>query len=306
MSEKSSNFAVEMSRVSVIMPLYNKAPYVEKALRSVVNQSYKDWEVVVVDDGSTDGSADVVQPFLGDKCHLLSQRNAGVAVARNRGVEATEGELLAFLDADDWWKPTFLEEMVRFADAYPEASLWASNYWYFKPGKTRVAVDLPTGYFSYPKAYVNNAAMPVWTGAVLMRRDAFERVVGFPASIRLGEDFLVWSAVALHDKMAFLNKPLAYYNNALPADARATCHLYPPEQHMVFHLQHLAESEQTDPDWKALCDKLRINLLPQYWLSNKYHAHAVRELKKVRTGRGRFMQNVMLELVSKLYLRVKS
>ena len=79
-----------------ILPLYNKASYVEKALRSVINQSYKDWELVVVDDGSTDGGENVVKPFLGDMRHFLSQNNVGVAVARNRGVEATKSTFLAF------------------------------------------------------------------------------------------------------------------------------------------------------------------------------------------------------------------
>ena len=264
-------------RVSVIMPLFNKAPYVKKAVESVLAQSFRDWELIVVDDGSRDGGPQVVLDLADERCHVYSQGNLGVSAARNSGVRLAKGELLAFLDADDWWDADFLKEMVAFAEAYPEAGLWASNYWYAKRGKTRVAVKQETGYFNYPECYLRNDAMPVWTGAVLLRKEAFDEVRGFPAGIKLGEDFLLWSQVALKHKLAFLDKPLAYYNNDVPAAARATRNLYPPEQHMLFHLEHL----EGRAEWKALCDKLRVNGLLEYWLSNTYHKAALKELRKV-------------------------
>lgn len=264
-------------RVSVIMPLFNKAPYVKKTVESVLVQSFLNWELIVVDDGSTDGSPQVVLDLADDRCHVYSQGNLGVSAARNSGVRLAKGELLAFLDADDWWDADFLKEMVAFAETYPEASLWACNYWYAKRGKTRVAVKQDTGYFDYPESFLRNDAMPVWTGAVLLRKDAFEQVEGFPVGIKLGEDFLLWSKVALKHKLAFMNKPLAYYNNDVPAAARATRNLYPPEQHMLFHLDHL----EGHTDWKTLCDKLRVNGLLDYWLSDKYHKAALKELRKV-------------------------
>ena len=264
-------------RVSVIMPLFNKAPYVKKAVGSVLAQSFRDWELIVVDDGSTDGGPQVVLDLADERCHAYSQGNLGVSAARNSGVRLAKGELLAFLDADDWWDTDFLKEMVTFADEYPDASLWASNYWYVKRGKTRVAVNQKTGYFNYPESYLRNDAMPVWTGAVLLRKENFEQVGGFPEGIKLGEDFLLWSKIALKYKFAFLDKPLAYYNNDVPASARATRNLYPPEQHMLFHLEHL----EGHTEWKALCDKLRVNGLLEYWLSDKYHKAALKELRKV-------------------------
>ncbi len=265
-------------KVSVIMPLYNKAPYVRKAVESVVHQSFKDWELIVVDDGSTDGSDDVAKQYLDERCRLYKQDNQGVSMARNRGVALSEGELLAFLDADDWWDESFLEEMVHFAEENPDAGLWACNYWYEKRGKTRVAVEQESGYFDYAESYLRNEAMPVWTGAVLMQRDVFDESGGFRVGIRIGEDFLLWSSVAMRYRFAFLNKVLAYYNNDVPASARATRNLYSPEQHMLFHLGHLDDSSAT---WKALCDKLRVNGLLNYWLSEEYHEKAEHELRKV-------------------------
>ena len=101
-------------RFSVIIPLYNKAPYVNKALESVLSQTFRDFELIVVDDGSTDESLAIAQSVL-DKCdlphRLIHQDNTGVSTARNNGVAVAQGDFVCFLDADDWWAPTFLERM---------------------------------------------------------------------------------------------------------------------------------------------------------------------------------------------------
>ena len=284
-------------RFSIIVPLYNKAIYVRKALDSVASQTYKEWELIIVDDGSTDNSLTMVQEYIEsermselvkERIIILSQKNAGVAAARNRGVAASHGECVCFLDADDWWEPTFLEEMDRLIAEYPDAGLYASNYIYYKPGKTHVALSLPRGYMDYPKAYYEGDAMPVWTGATCMPRKVFDEMGGFPVGIKLGEDFLLWAKTALHYPMAFSEKPLAYYNNDVPASLRATRNLHAPEYHMLFNLGSIereigqsAISNQQSVIWKQLLDKLRASGLMDYWLSNEYHNAAASELAKV-------------------------
>ena len=106
------DFAEMKCRFSVIVPLYNKAPYVCKALESVCAQTYRDFEIVVVNDGSTDGSEVLAKQILNEKSNgipykIINQSNAGVAAARNNGVAASCGEYVVFLDADDWWSPDF-------------------------------------------------------------------------------------------------------------------------------------------------------------------------------------------------------
>lgn len=273
---------------SIIIPLYNKAPYIRKALESVLVQTYANYECIVMDDGSTDGSAEVVQCTMhnaectmGEKIRLLSQPNAGVAVARNNAVRAASGEYICFLDADDWWEPTFLEEMTHLIQVYPKAGLYATNYIYYKTGKTHVALDMPTGYIDYPKAYLQSTAMPVWTGAVAMPRRVFLEMGGFPAGVRLGEDFLLWARTAMHYPVAFLNRPLAYYNNEVPTSLRATRHLHAPEYHMTFLLETIAPEASLSTEWKRLFDHLRVNSLLDYWLSPQYHDAAKAELGKV-------------------------
>ena len=232
-------------KFSVIIPLYNKAPYIRKALESVFAQTYTDYELIIVDDGSTDGSAEIAEAFLQDLAsrlsplafRLLKQKNAGVSAARNNGFSVSSAEYIAFLDADDWWEPTYLERMAQLINDYPDAGLYACNYIYYKPGKTHVTLNIPTGYINYPKAYYESDAMPVWTGAAMIPRQVYAEMGGFPLGIKLGEDFLLWSKISLHYPVAFLNEPLAWYNNDVPATLRATRNLHKPEHHMLFRLE---------------------------------------------------------------------
>ncbi len=305
-------------KFSVIIPLYNKAPYVRKALESVFAQTYTDYELIVVDDGSTDDSAEIAEevlqeaaphrPIASSPHRLLKQTNAGVSAARNTGVAASTGDYVAFLDADDWWDPTYLERMAQLIEDYPDAGLYASNYYYHKDGINIIKVDIPTGYFNYPVEYYKNFAMPVWTGATMIPRKVYDEIGGFPQGIKLGEDFLLWSKIVLQYPVAFLNEPLAYYNNTLHANYRATYNLHAPEHHMLFRLEEatgllgdlairqengaaettmlhrpIAQSpyRPTDEDWHRLIDMLRLLGLHSYWLSNEYHDIAQQEIDKV-------------------------
>ena len=294
-------------KFSIIIPLYNKAPYVRKALESVLAQTYTDYELIVVDDGSTDDSCAIADEFvreamgngqwaideetnrqspIANRLMLLKQQNAGVSAARNNGVAQASGDYIAFLDADDWWEPTFLEKMAQLIEDYPEAGLYASNYMYYKPGKTHVAVsNIETGYFNYPNSYYEGREMPIWTGATMIPRRVMDEMGGFPLGIKLGEDFLLWARIAMQEKVAFLNEPLAWYNNDVPATLRATRNLHAPEHNMLFNLGRLGDEamrrEAKGDDWRRLLDKLRVNGLLDYWLDKRYHDLAAEELKKV-------------------------
>lgn len=277
-------------RFSVIIPLYNKAPYVVKAIGSVLSQTCKDFELIIVDDGSKDNSAELAtQCITGhENSQLIKQANAGVAVARNNGVAVSQGCYLCFLDADDWWEPTFLEEMARFIEEFPDAGIYGTNYTIINEikHKTRIAPigveeSFQKGYINYYLVYAKTLAMPLWTGTVCIPRAIFDEMKGFPKGIKLGEDFLLWIHIALKYKVAFLNKPLAYYNQDVEQNSRAVGHIYAPEYHMLWNLQDLELYEHKNADYKMLIDKLRVNGLMCYFISNKYHNAALKELEKV-------------------------
>ena len=277
-------------RFSVVIPLYNKAPYVAKAIQSVIAQTFTDFELVIVDDGSKDDSAEIAAQVIEshENCHLIKQENAGVSMARNNGVAASHGDYLCFLDADDWWEPTFLEAISKLIKEFPEAGIYGTNYTIVNETKhkTRVAKigvveGFENGYINYCQAYAKTMYMPLCTGAVCIPRKVFEEMQGFPKGIKLGEDFLLWIRIALKYKVAFLNKPLAYYNQDVDAENRGVGRLHKPEDHMLWNLDFLADEEKTNPDYKQLIDNLRTYGLMPYYLSKEYRNAARKELAKV-------------------------
>ena len=191
-------------------------------------------------EGQGVGSLPSLQGGVGGR--LIRQANSGVSAARNNGVAQASGDYIAFLDADDWWEPTYLERMAQLIEDYPEAGLYACNYVYYKPGKTHVAVNnIETGYFNYPKAYYEGGAMPVTSITAIMSRTVFKEMGGFPVGIKLGEDFLLWAKTAMHYPVAFCEEPLAWYNNDVPVNLRATRNLHASEHHMLFRLELLGD-----------------------------------------------------------------
>lgn len=281
-------------RFSVIIPLYNKAPYVAKAIGSVLSQSFADYELVVVDDGSKDDSAEIATKAIegNGHCRLIQQKNAGVSMARNAGVAASYGDFLCFLDADDWWEPTFLEEMDKLVNGFPDAGIYGTNYTIVNETKkkTRVAnvgveEGFEKGYINYCQVYAKTLAMPLWTGAVCIPRKVFDEMQGFPKGIKLGEDFLLWIRIVMKYKVAFLNESLAFYNQDVDVANRGVGRLHQPKENMLWNVDFMAKEEKTNPDYKQLIDNLRTYSLFPYYLSDDYHEAAKQELQKVDWNR---------------------
>lgn len=281
-------------KFSVVIPLYNKAPYVAKAIQSVLSQTYADYELIIVDDGSKDDSAEIASKAIEGhaNCQLLRQDNSGVSLARNNGVAASHGDYLCFLDADDWWDPTFLEETAKLVDRFPDAGIYGTGYTIVNDSKhkTRTAPiglepEFEQGYINYCQVYAKTLAMPLTSISVAIPRNVFEEMKGFPKGIKLGEDFLLWIHIALKYKVAFLNKPLANYNQDVESGSRGIGHLYQPEEHMLWNLSDLEPEELVNDDYKALVDALRVNNLMPYYLSKKHRQATLSELNKVDWSR---------------------
>lgn len=265
-----------------------------KAIKSVLLQSVSDYELIIVDDGSKDNSAEIAfQNIEGhDHCRLIRQENAGVSMARNNGVAASRGDYLCFLDADDWWEPSFLEGMSKLIEEYPQAGVYGVNYIIVNEArnKTRVASvgvepGFEKGYINYCKVYAATMYMPLTSISVAIPRGVFDEMGGFRKGIKLGEDFLMWIHIALKHKVVFLNHPLAYYNQDVDVANRGTNRLYDPEEHMLWNLSDLEPLEKTNEDYKRLIDILRTYGLLSYKLDKRYREAANEELKKVDWSR---------------------
>jgi glycosyltransferase involved in cell wall biosynthesis len=186
-----------MDLVSVIIPTYNSAAYLGEAIQSVLAQTYPDFEITVVDDGSTDGTAEALQPFQ-DRVRLFRQDRAGPSAARNRGILNARGNLIAFLDADDMWQPEKLARQVDLLNRHPEVVLCYTDFSRGPDGRPTAESQLK--HYEHPglgdafySLLRNNFLV---TPAVVVRREVLARAGLFDPSLRGSEDIELWLRLA--------------------------------------------------------------------------------------------------------------
>ncbi|MGD0711798.1 MAG: glycosyltransferase [Bacteroidales bacterium] len=295
---------------SVIIPIYNKALYIAKAVQSVLAQTCQEFELIVVNDGSTDGSLEVVQRFNGSTVRqfkIINQPNAGVSIARNNGVKAAQYDYIAFLDADDWWEPTFLEEMKTLIEEFSSAGVYGCEYYIIKNGKKRIAPIgiTPTfekGLINYFKVYVKTLCMPLWTGAVIIKKSVFEEIKCFKPQLKLGEDFDLWFRIALKFPVAFLNKSLAYYNQDVELQHRAIGgKLYEPSEHMLF--SDYGELNN-NADFVFLFERLSLYSLLPYYLTGKNKKKVDGILSKIDWMQHEFKYQLYYRILPKTVIKL--
>ena len=212
-------------RVSVVIPLYNKANYIARTLRSVASQTFEDFETIIVDDGSTDGSGEIAAEFPDRRFRVLRQANAGPGAARNRGISEACGEVIAVLDADDVWMPEYLASVLKlFDESGPEVAAVSSGYivqpegisseglWLkrrLKRGIQRVTPDMSGQELAYMAAYMTQST-------TAMRKAAFQRWGGYYCknSCRYAEDTAFCLKVLLNEVVVFQPQPLAHLDFA--------------------------------------------------------------------------------------------
>lgn len=177
--------------VSVVIPAFNRAFILPEALDSVLAQTYKDFEVIVVDDGSTDNTEEVLQPYIQRRgVRFLVQANQGPAAARNRGIEAARGKYVAFLDSDDLWLPIKLSVQIPRMEAHPEAVMSYGNVLNFTPetGAVRLRYRrkaMRSGDLYHLLVYKKILCLP---STVVVRKEVAQRVGGFDEALRRSED----------------------------------------------------------------------------------------------------------------------
>jgi glycosyltransferase involved in cell wall biosynthesis len=211
-------------KFSVIIPLYNKGPHIKRALDSVLNQTIQDFEVIVVDGGSTDEGIKIVTDYSDCRIHLFHQEGTGVSDARNQGIHESRSNLIAFLDADDEWMPTFLETILKLIKKAPSAGLYSTAYKH-ESGKicgkfsqlSELRKLVPTdgllpNYFEIAKKeyYI------FFTSSVVVPKCVLIELNGFQVDYWWGEDVDMWGRIALKYPIAYCMKVEAiYYQNVV-------------------------------------------------------------------------------------------
>lgn len=203
---------------SIVIPLYNKQEFIQRAIDSILAQTFSDYEIIIIDDGSSDDSMEVVRRYDDVRIQVIQQENSGVAAARNKGIATANREWVAFLDADDVWMPDHLQALKSLIDAYPLAVSIGTAYnkidttgkiqslRYPQPasGQTEFLVD---DYFAVSIAYDHllHSSSAAAKKAILLETG------GFPIGIKSGEDLIAWARLALAGKMAFSSKVTAVF-----------------------------------------------------------------------------------------------
>ena len=256
-------------KISIAIPLYNKRDTILRALFSVFNQTIQPEEIIVVNDGSTDGSGKIVTDLNHPLVRFFSQSNAGVSAARNRGIAEAKGDWIAFLDADDFWDNDYLETVTNINKKYPEADLIFTSYRYFD----NFGISLPKHEFGKNEGILSNyfkhayhGSPPIWTGAVCVSKVALEHVGLFPVNVKLGEDLLTWAKLALEYKIAYTGSIKSNY--FFPSKVNSTTEFRLPEDEDVIgnELKKLFSSIQvsnTKRDFKNYIShwhKMRLHL----------------------------------------------
>lgn len=206
--------------VSVVIPLYNKCESISKTIDSVLKQSFRDFELVIVDDGSTDTSASIVEQIIksgiqgADKIRLIKKPNGGVSSARNRGILEARYDHVALLDGDDIWDENCLMELTRMVEDFSEAAIWGVNYAYIHKGNEYpCSQGLPKDFRGYVENYFGTRHNDLFcSSSVLIRKDAAVTVGLFDERIRYAEDLDFWYRLILHYPVCYYNKVFAYYN----------------------------------------------------------------------------------------------
>ena len=201
--------------VSVIMPTYNRADYLKKAVQSILDQTFNNFELVIINNYSTDDTLEVINAFNDSRIKVINFKNGGViAKSRNQGIMQSVGKYIAFLDDDDLWCPDKLELQIKYMDEHPEFDLVYSNALIIdehgnKNGLLKDSKDAKTGHVFLDLLYEN--FIPVLT--VLMKREIIETngVFNEDPSMRAAEDFEYWLRTSLKFNFGYIDKALTLY-----------------------------------------------------------------------------------------------
>jgi glycosyltransferase involved in cell wall biosynthesis len=233
-------------RFSVVIPVYNKEKHLSKTLKSVLQQSFTDFELIIVNDGATDSSQKIIEGFKDPRIQYLKQENQGVSVARNTGIKTAKASFIALLDADDLWDPLYLEAIDSLIQDYPNQHVFASacniqsSETAYKPTYS-IANIAPNKTYVLPyfaSSYINTI---LTSSSTVLHRDVFETIGSYNPELRSGEDTDLWIRLGLAYTVVFLNTPLATYRyeasslSNSPKEVKNTLALDSYEKHIASH-----------------------------------------------------------------------
>lgn len=224
--------------VSIIMPCYNAAAYLPRSVRSIQTQTFGDWELIAINDGSTDDTEGWLQRLDDPRVRWVSQDNQGVSAARNAGLKLARGRYIAFLDADDAWASTFLENMIAALERRPQAVLAYCGWQNVGLPGPRGQAFIPPNYENDDKAVTLFISCRWPIHAALVRRAEVMSVGGFKGHLKNAEDYALWLELSTRGALVLVPRVLAFYH--FHGDTQASSNLARAAlQHLAAQLDHL-------------------------------------------------------------------
>ncbi len=227
-------------KISVVIPLYNKQNCIRETLRSVLNQSYTDFEVLVVDDASTDGSLEVVREFSDKRLRIIEKPNSGVSATRNVGIAEASNEWIAFLDADDIWTSFHLETLVKLHERFPQAEVLCSNYEKFSADENYIdkleTIEQKMTCFIVKDYYERllSGKHVIASSTALVKKECLKKVGGFDKRLIKGEDLDCWAKLYENFTMAQTEFVTSFYRLD-PIDGNATRRVSSVKKYAVYY-----------------------------------------------------------------------
>ncbi len=248
---------------SIVIPLFNKETSIFDTIQSVLRQEFSNYEILVINDGSTDGSQAVVESILDNRIRSISTANQGVSVARNHGIKLASYTYVAFLDADDTWEPAYLQVMAELIAQCPEAILFGAAFDISTP-KKKISRHfyLPDNFRGYIQDYFQHAIQRelFWTSAVAAKKSNLIRLGGFNEGISYGEDTDLWIRLALDGKTAFANTVLSHYRLVIENSAFLSHH--PFGNKFIAHTSQYKPFESQNHSFRKYINLYRWSKIP--------------------------------------------
>lgn len=254
---------------SVIIPLYNKEKYISNTINSVLNQSFPDFELIIVNDGSTDNSLAEIEKFTDNRIKLVSQTNSGESSARNHGISNAKYEYIAFLDADDLWSVDYLKSINEIINKFPECGVFSTNYGFKR--NNSIIPAFKSKYFNESKIidnyFVRSIDKPLITSnTAVVKKNIFSEVGFFDIDLKIGPDLEMWFRIMLKYKLAFHPYIGAIYN----LDAQGRVMNEKREPNIVFISKLINNIKYITPD-KHLLSYISVIAFRELIIISKNH-----------------------------------
>lgn len=256
---------------SIVIPLYNKPISIQDTLKSVKSQTFDEFEVLIINDGSTDNSREKAAEISDSRFRIIDKENGGRSSARNLGILLAAYPYIAFLDADDIWEPDYLAEQKNLIEDFPQARMWGCAYGRLNLGE-KIYLDhgILNGFRGIVHDYfsMKRRTNLFWTSSIVVNKDVFHKIEPFDLRMTTGQDLDVWYRIILNFETVFYNKTLAYYK--IDAENRSVHNLPPLNERLPYFIEKYSEYRKSNPAFRKSFDRLCFNNMYPLFLRGEY------------------------------------